>query len=328
MGMTMFSCMSRISLGFAATMAIVAAACDKAPLVAPTESTLTLSVTSIFVPTGGTTEVSAYVVESAGTPVQNGTTVLFTTNLGRFDPAEAQTRNGVAVTTFIAGDASGLASIRAFSGSASAGGSGDNATDAVEITVGSAAVETVLLAANPGSVPSEGGTVDLLATVTATNGRSLPGILVTFTSSEGTLANPTVVTDASGQARTTLTTTRTATVTATAGAKTSSTVTVTRRDPPSVATATISATPGTPTPGVGQTVSFTANLNVTPPDAAIQATRYQWNFGDGSSVTTNGNTTSHAYTSGANSPRVVAVQIDLTNGQTLMATTEILLGTF
>ena len=323
----MFSCMSRITLGCAVTLAIIAAACDSAPLVAPTDSTLSLSVGSSFVPTGGTIEITAYVVEAAGTPVQNGTSVRFTTNLGRLEPAEAQTRNGVAVTTFVAGDSSGIAEIRAFSGSATSGG-GDDATSGIQITVGAAAVETVLLAANPGSVPSEGGTVDLLATVTATNGRSLPGILVTFVSSEGTIANPTVVTDASGQARTTLTTTRTATVTASAGSKTSSTVTVTRRDPASVASATIAATPGTPVMGVGQTVAFTANLNVTPPDSAIQATRYEWAFGDGTSVVTNGNTTSHAYTSGANSPRIVTVKIDLTNGQTLVATTEILLGTF
>ena len=44
-----------------------------------------------MLPTGGSTEVSASVFEEAGTPVQNGTTVRFSTNLGRVEPAEAQT---------------------------------------------------------------------------------------------------------------------------------------------------------------------------------------------------------------------------------------------
>ena len=39
----------------------------------------------------------AFVAEAGGTPVQNGTTVRFTTNLGRVDPVEAQTRNGMAI---------------------------------------------------------------------------------------------------------------------------------------------------------------------------------------------------------------------------------------
>ena len=103
---------------------------------------------------------------------------------------------------------------------------------------------------------------------------------------------------------------------------------VTRRDPASVATATLSATAGTPVVGSGQSFSFTATVNVSPADPAIQPTRFEWAFGDGSSITTNGPSTSHVYTSGPNSARIVTVKIDLTNGQTLVATTQILLGTF
>ena len=57
-------------------------ACDKMPLLAPQASTITLSTASTVVQANGTTEIRATVLESSGTPVQNGTTVTFTTNLG------------------------------------------------------------------------------------------------------------------------------------------------------------------------------------------------------------------------------------------------------
>ena len=332
---------TRFSLVCGVVLALVAAACDTVPLTAPTGSALTITAASSFVPTGGTTEVTAFVIEESGTPVQNGTTVRFATNLGRMDPIEAQTRNGYAVSTFIAGDSSGIADVSATSGgvgtSPPTGGNGDNGNppatstsgSSVRITVGAAAVETIVLAANPGSVPSSGGTVDLLATVASATGRSMSGVLVTFASSEGQLSSPTALTDVNGQARTTLTTTRTATVTASAGTKTSAAVTVTRRDPDSVASATLTATPVTAVPGSGgQTVNFTATVTVTPADASIQATRFEWDFGDGSTITTNGPTTSHVYTSGPKTAKTVTVTISLTNGQTLVASTQFLLGDF
>jgi adhesin/invasin len=332
---------TRFSLGCGVVLALVAAACDTVPLTAPTGSALTITAASSFVPTGGTTEVTAFVVEESGTAVQNGTTVRFTTNLGRMDPPEAQTRNGYAVSTFVAGDSSGLADVTATSGGIGSGtgtgtgnGNGNGGTtttgsNSVRITVGAAAVETVLLAANPGSVPAAGGTVDLLATVVSAAGRSLSGILVTFASSEGQLSSPTAITDANGQARTTLTTTRTASVTASAGAKTSTAVTVTRRDPASVATASVAATPIAAVPGSGgQTVNFVTTVTVNPADASIQATRFEWDFGDGSTATTNGPDTSHVYTTGEMTAKTVTVTVTLTNGQTLVASTQFLLGDF
>lgn len=329
--MTMFS---RNCIGILA-FALSAVGCDKVPLLAPTDSTVSLTTASSFVPTGGSTEVTAFVAESSGTPVQNGTYVRFTTNLGRVDPIEAQTKNGYAVTTFLAGDSAGVADVRANSGSAGgatstiSNGDGDPSTvtstsNVVKITIGSAAVESVVLGANPGTVPPGGGTVDLLATVTGLNGRSLQGIPVTFIASAGQLASPTVLTDASGQARTTLTTDRTTTVTATAGAKTSTAVTVTTL---ASVTVSLSATAATPVPTVGQQWSFTATLSPAN-DPAAQATQFDWNFGDGATVTTNGNTTTHIYTSGSTNARTVSVTVKLANGQTLVATTEILLGVF
>jgi adhesin/invasin len=331
--------LSRISFVCATLAAIAAVACDTMPLTAPSGSALTISAGSTFVDPGGTTQITAYVVESSGTAVQNGTTVHFATNLGHVDPVDALTTNGYAVATFMAGDSSGVADITATSGgtggttppSTGNGGTSTPSTtnsNVVRITVGAAGAETVSLAANPGSVPSGGGTVDLVATVTASNGRRLAGLPVTFSSSEGTLSSSSAVTDANGQARVTLTTDRTATVTASAGAKQSTAVTVTRREPAGVATATLTATPGTPVLGSGQPFAFTATVSVSPDDTAIQPTRFEWAFGDGRSIITNSPSTTHVYTSDANAPVTVTVKIDLTNGQSLVATTQILLGTF
>jgi hypothetical protein len=310
-------------------LAGAAAACDTVQLLAPTGSTVTLTTASAVVPTGGTTQVTAFVYESSGTPVQNGTTVRFSTNLGRVDPVETQTRNGYAAATFSAGDVSGIADVRAWSGATGgAGGEGENAsaTNVVQISVGAAAVETVLVGANPGSVPATGGTVELLATVVGANGRELSNVFVNFTSTEGQLGSARVPTDANGQARTTLTTNLTSQVTAAAGSK-SAQVTVTRRDPALSVIPGLTASAATPVVGAGQSWTFTATL--TPAnDPTSQPVVYDWDFGDGSTATTNGNITSHVYTSGANTPRVVRVTITLTNGQTLVATTQILLGSF
>ena len=315
---------TRVNLGCALMFAVVATACDRSPLVAPTNSAVTVTVASSFVPTGGTTEVTAWVSESSGTPVQNGTVVRFTTNLGRMDPVEAQTKNGYAVATFVAGESSGIADVRATSGSAGNGTSDAEtaATNVVRITVGAAAVETVVLGANPTSVPPGGGTVTLLATVTSVDGRALPGIPVTFLTSAGQLGSQTALTDASGQARTTLTTDREAVVKAQAGAKTSADFTVTATTPVTVA---LTATGATPVTGTGQQWTFTATTSPTTSGAPLPIS-YEWEFGDGNSATTNSSSTSHVYTSGPNQVRVVTVRIRLSNGQVVTASTEILLG--
>jgi hypothetical protein len=191
------------------------------------------------------------VTEQSGTPVHNGTTVRFTTTLGRLDPVEAQTRNGVAVTTFFANNSSGVARVRAISGAAS-GGEGNS--NEVEITVGAAAINTVTLRANPGSVGPNGGTVELVAAVVGENGQALEGITVAFNADQGSISLSNVVTNASGEARTQLTTTQQAIVTATAGTKTSSNVTIALRAGPIL---TITCAPAT---GTGNCAAIQAQV--------------------------------------------------------------------
>jgi PKD repeat protein len=243
------------------------AACDKVPLVAPTESTIALTVSSTTLGVNGTLQVSATVTESAGTPVHNGTIVTFTGSLGTFEPADVPTHNGRAVTTFRSNGQSGTASIGAVSGSAVA--------DAVEVRIGGAAAETVLVRAEPSSVPTTtGGTVQIVASVLDVSGNALAGTPVAFRTDVGTLSSSSAVTDANGEARVSLTTNRDATVTATVGAK-SGTVTV-RAVPP--AAVTIEFAPTAPETNVPVTFTVTpTNASAPNPIRSVVL-----DFGDGS----------------------------------------------
>jgi adhesin/invasin len=258
---------SRISLGCAALVALVAVACDTVPLTAPSGSTLTITAASTIVPTGGTTEIRAFVAEEGGIAVQNGTIVYFATNLGRLEPTEAQTRNGYAVATFVAGESAGVATVMA-----SSGGTGSSATpppttgngtttttttstgsNSVQITVGAAASEAVVLNASATSVSLGGGTVTLIASVVDISGNRLRNVPVNFSTDAGTLAATVANTDANGEARVDLTTNREANVTARAGSKTA-TLRITVNAPATVA---ITANPSSVPPG-GGTVSLIA----------------------------------------------------------------------
>jgi adhesin/invasin len=263
--------LSRISLACAALMAIVALACDTVPLTAPTGSTVTVSAANSFVQLGGTTEITAFAVESAGTAVQNGTTVHFSTNLGRVDPVDAQTRNGYATTTFIAGDVSGVADVVATSGGTggttttppstgdgSNGGTGTTTppsvnSNAVRITVGGAASDNVVLNASSTSVPVGGGTVTLTASVLDVNGNRLRNVPINFSTDAGTLSATVATTDANGDAQVQLTTNRDATVTARVGAK-STTLKISVNSPANIS---LSGSPATLPPG-GGSVTITA----------------------------------------------------------------------
>jgi hypothetical protein len=76
----------------AALMAWHASVCQ---LLAPTNSTITVTAPNRVLPLGGSTEVSAFVLEQSGTPVQNGTVVRFTATLGSISPVEAETRTAL-----------------------------------------------------------------------------------------------------------------------------------------------------------------------------------------------------------------------------------------
>ena len=270
---------ARVAAAASAAILLFASACDKVPLLAPTGSVITLLAATNTVPLNSEVEIIANVIENgvasapttpttpgtgttqtpttstggagAGTPVQNGTLVSFTTTLGRIEPSEARTSNGQVRVKFITGAQSGTATITAFSGGAS--GKLEN------LKVGSAAVERVLVTASPQTLGPLGGTATITARVEDTSGAGLSGIPVSFTTDNGTLSASSVTTDANGAAQTTLSTSRAAKVTANVAGKTADvSVGLNPRTGITITAPTTSVSAGQPatfTVGVGSTAN-------------------------------------------------------------------------
>lgn len=265
-----------IALCVAAAMLSAAVACDKVPLLAPTGSVITLFAATNTVPLNSEIEIIANVIENgvaaappstggttgtpattptststpgAGTPVQNGTLVSFTTTLGRIEPSEARTNNGQVRVKLITGNQSGTASVTAFSGGASG--------KLADLKVGSAAVERVVISASPQTLAPLGGSSTITARVEDVSGTGLPGIPVTFTTDNGTLNPSSATTDALGNAQTVLNTSRTAKVTANVAGKTAD-VTVGLNPRTGV-----TITPPTTPVSAGQPATFTVSVAAT-----------------------------------------------------------------
>lgn len=190
------------------------------PLTAPSGSSITL-LASPDVSSDGSIDVTAVVIEGgstagtgnnpgtvtpgAGTPVQDGTLVSFTTTIGHLQPSDAHTSAGKATVKYFADGGIGTATITAISGPAS---------KTLALTVGSP-VSHIVVTANPAALPSGGGSTVIAAQVQDGNGNGVKNATVTFTTTAGSLAPTFAGTDANGLAATTLTTTGAATVTAT-----------------------------------------------------------------------------------------------------------------
>jgi hypothetical protein len=213
-------------------------------------------------------------MESGGNAVHDGTRVTFSATLGRVEPADVETRGGMATTTFVAGSASGTAQVRAISGAATgSGGTGENQTagNVVEIVIGGAATTVVTVSASPSRVGPSGGTVTILATALDAAGNRLVGVPISFSTDVGRLSASSALSDGAGEARVTLTTDRQAVVTARAGGQNAS-VTVTVGTAGSV---TLTPPSANPIAGVAFTLTVVAPTGTTP--------RVQVNWGDGTS---------------------------------------------
>lgn len=267
-------------LGIVAALSLLSG-CDKVPLLAPSGSVISLFAAANTVPLNGDVEIIANVIENgttqtttppaggttpgtptngtttsttagAGTPVQNGTLVSFTTTIGRIEPSEARTSNGQVRVRFFSGGQSGVATITAFSGGAS--GKLEN------LKVGAAGVERVIVSANPQTLPPGGGLSTISARVEDVSGTGLSGIPVTFTTDNGTVNPPTATTDSNGVATTSLNAPRTAKVTASVAGKTADvTVGLNPRTGLTIAGPTTQIAAGLPaifTVGVGSTANI------------------------------------------------------------------------
>jgi PKD repeat protein len=294
-----------------AALALSAFACDKVPLLAPSASTITLSSNLTTVQANGVAEIRATVLESSGTPVQNGTTVTFTATLGAVAPVDARTVNGVAITQFIGNGQSGEAIIRATSGAAKPA---EGQTTGLTLKVGGAAASKVTVNANPTTVPTLGGSSTIIANVADAAGNPLSGVGITFSTTAGSLSTNVSTSDASGNARTTLTTNRDATVTAAVGANTA-TVSITAVPRPTISlTASGNST-------VGGVTTFTVTATVAAGGEPIQSITINYGDGDSEPLGTTSTTAQHVYDE-PGSYTVTATVRD-TTGQTNTAVTAI-----
>lgn len=289
-----------VAAALAAALALTTTACQRVPLLAPSGSSITLTSSTTVLAINGTTDLIAQVLESAGTPPHTGTRVSFTTTLGTVQPSEADTDiSGRVIVRFLAGTASGTATITAFSGGA--GGAAPTATggaastpttpaNTVKIAIGAAAVAGVFVSALPTTVSNLGGPSTITANVRDTNGNALPGVPVAFTTDNGSLSAAVAVTDQNGNAQTVLTTSKVSKVTATAGVGSGTGTTATAGQTGTVTinvnvVATISVGAPSPTsPSVGQSVTFPFTYVTDANSSSVQSVTVD--FGDGSRATT------------------------------------------
>lgn len=259
------------------------ASCDKVPLLAPTGTVITLLTPNDTAPPNSSIDIIATAIENgqapstgtgtgagttpgrsgAGTPVQNGTVISFTTTIGRIEPQEARTHNGQVTVKLITGAQSGTATVTAFSGGAT--------SNTVQVKIGSAAADHVLVSATPQTLSPSGGTSTITARVENASGAGVPGVPVTFTTDAGSVAPATATTDDTGVATTILTTSQKATVTANVAGKTANVVV--NLNP---RTGITLAAPTTPV-SAGQPATFTLGVSNT---ANIRDVVVDW--GDGS----------------------------------------------
>jgi hypothetical protein len=303
----------------AAIAAVVAAGCEKVPLLAPTGSTITLTSSTPVLSANGQAQIVAQLIEAAGTPPHSGTHITFTTSLGAIQPADAETDvNGRAIVMFLAGNNNGTAIITASSGAATTG-----TNNALRIAVGSAAVGRVAVNANPTTVPAIGGSSTITATVLDVNGNPLTSTPVQFSTTAGSLSAAIVPTDGLGIANTTLVTSQQATVTASVGAQAppstggggNSSSSSSSAPPPSAPSSpgtasgsvtvvvtnapTLVITPPTSPPSVGLPAAFTfAVTPATSNGSAVRDLTVSWGDGDVQSLgaVTGNAVVSHIYT--------------------------------
>lgn len=282
-------------------VALGAAACDKIALTAPSNSAITLFSNLTTVNLGGSAQITATVIEGGGTPVHDGTEVTFTTTIGTVDPVTLQTDDGRATVTLRPGNQSGTAVVRAFSGGTQSG--------PLEIIIGAAAVSRVILTANPSTVSAtRGGTVTLSAFVIDEGNNPVPNVRVNFTTTAGTLAIPSVNTDANGEARTVLTTTRETRVRASVGATDSNELTITANNAPQI---TVTASPTS----VAENTPVTITWNVTADNnVALRSVFIDFGDGDARNVGTNRSGSTTKTYRGARTYVVEAEVIDV-NGE-------------
>ena len=249
-------------------------ACKKVPFYAGEGATLIISADKITLNTGGDrTNLTVMGFSSEGDALHDHTKVIFSATLGRVEPSETELMAGSAVVEFITGDQSGVAEIKARSGNITA------EPDPLQITIGSAALETLTISANPSKFSVGGGRSLIRAYVFDVNGNLLIDIPLVLTASSGSFEKnlPVYMTNAQGMVEDFLQVTENATVTAASGDKSAEVeIEVEEESENQLPNADFSYSPSSPKRG--ESIHFNGSLS-SDPDGTIVS--WQWDFGDG-----------------------------------------------
>jgi hypothetical protein len=262
--------------------------CKKVPLFAYEGATLIITADRIILATGGDKArltVQGYTAE--GEVLHDHTKVVFSTTLGRIEPGEVELIGGIASVEFISGDSSGVAEIRARSGSITA------EPDPLEITIGSAALKTLSISASPSHFTAGGGRAHIRAFAFDGTGNLLENIPLLLSTTSGTFETGSAVyySNDQGMIEDWLNLTMSAVVKVESG-DISAEVEILVDEQPTNQLPTASFTYSPLSPKKNETIYFNASSS-SDPDPGGYIVAWEWDFGDGK--TGSGETTSHRY---------------------------------
>ena len=185
----------------AAVMAVTAGiGCDKVTPVAPENATLTVSANPTFIEVDGESIITIIGRDGDGRPVNEGTEILLSTNLGTIDRSAFTDERGVAEAVLRGDGRPGLAEVMVSSGAVSP------ITLDPPIQIGAFA-SFISVQVTPPTVDENGGELEIVALVRGDTGAPLADAVINFSSPFGVLASAggAIITDANGEARDTLT---------------------------------------------------------------------------------------------------------------------------
>lgn len=280
--------------------------CKKVPFYANEGATLTISADHTQLKTGGDrTRLTIMGFDDEGQALHDHTSVVFSATLGTVVPPSVELIAGSGVVEFISGDRSGVAEIRAISGNITA------EPNPLQITIGSAALGSLSLSANPSRFDPGGGRSQIRAYAFDADGNLLSGISLVLSSTSGSFENAAAVyiTNAEGMVEDFLNLTETATVKVESGETNAEVdITVDTETENQLPQSEFSFSPSSPVRG--EIVIFNGSLS-SDPDGSIVS--WKWDFGDGKIGS--GERVTHAFTWDGNNNRTFTVLLKVTDNR-------------
>lgn len=186
--------MRRFVLAALAGLALLTPACDEGTPVAPEGAILRISAYPTRIAKTGESTITMSLLRSNGLPVNPGTEIRLSSNLGIVDGAALTDAAGNATAKLHGDGRVGTATVTAFTGASE--------PVTLDVAVGQLAA-SMSFQVTPSSVPESGGNLALLALVRDDQAQPLPDAQVNFRSEVGTLdsGGRFLITNAQGEAR-------------------------------------------------------------------------------------------------------------------------------